>query len=125
MKSLICVLFLTTISLTVSFNAKSQSPTEHKPPSWVGIPIGSAKEAASPELMTEYADIVSKYGDTSKQWWAKFEKNISTKDRNRLEQIFKQMSADQQARQKVAFVKPAQALRKIIPSDKEFNTWKN
>ncbi len=125
MKTAICILFLTTMALTSSFNAKSQASTQIKPPSWAGIPIGSTKDGASPELMNEYAAIVSKYGDTGEQWWTKFEKNISAEDRNRLEQIFKQMSTDQQAKQKVAFIKPAQPLKKVIPTDKEFNAWKN
>lgn len=124
MKTAICVLFLTT-ALTSFFNAKSQTSPKLKPPSWVGIPIGSTKEGASPELMSEYSTIVSKYGDTAEQWWIKFEKNISAEDRNRLEQIFKQMSFDQQARQKVAFIEPLPPVKKVIPTDKEFSAWKN
>ena len=87
--------------------------------------VGSTKEGASQKLMYEYSNIVSKYGDSGEQWWTKFEKNISAKDRNRLEQIFKKMNADQQAKQRVAFIKPPQPLKKIIPSEKEFKSWKN
>lgn len=119
------VLLLTSIALTASFNVKSQTNPKFKPPSWVGIPIGSTKEGASQELMNEYSTIVSKYGDTGDQWWTKFEKNISAADRGRLEQIFKRMSVNQQAKQKVAFIKPPQPLKKVIPTDKEFSTWKN
>lgn len=125
MKTAICILLLTGITLTVSLDAKCQTSPKLKPTPWVGIPIGSTKEGASQELMKEYFDIVSKYDGTSEQWWTKLEKNISAQDLTRLEQIFKQMSADQQASQKVAFIKPPQPLKKIIPSDKEINSWKN
>ena len=83
------------------------------------------EEGVSPELMSEYSTIVSKYGDTAEQWWTKFEKNISAEDRDRLEQIFKQMSAEQQAKQRVAFIEAVPPLKKVIPSDKQFSAWKN
>ena len=127
MKRAIYVLFLTAIALISFFNAKTQTgpKPKPKPPSWVGIPIGSTKEGVSPELMSEYSTIVSKYGDTAERWWTKFEKNISAEDRDRLEQIFKQMSADQQAKQRVAFIEAVPPLKKVIPSNQQFSAWKN
>lgn len=125
MKKEICVLLLTTLMLTISFRAHSQTSPKTKPPAWLGISVGSTKEGSSKELMTEYLTIVSKYGTICKEWWKNFEKNISTQDRKRLEQIFKLMSPGQQTRQKVAFIKSPQPLKKAVPSDKEFNSWKN
>lgn len=125
MKTTISVLLLTIIMLTHSFEAKSQINPETKPPSWVGVSIGSTRKGISQELMTEYSIIVSKYDTTDKEWWKNFEKTISTEDWNRLEQIFKQMSLEQQAMQKVAFIKAPSPLKKVVPSDKEFNSWKN
>ena len=118
-------MLLTAMTLTTSQRAKSQTEPENRPPAWVGITIGSTKEGASQVLMDEYSEIVSKYGDTGKQWWRKFKENISAEDQRRLEQIFKQMSVEQQAKQKVAFIKPPQPLKKITPSDKEFKAWTN
>ena len=113
------------MTLTISQNVKSQTDTATRPPSWVGITIGSTKEGASEVLMNEYSEIVAKYGVTGNQWWTRFKETISGEDRNRLEQIFKQMSVEQQARQKVLFIKSTQPLRKVTPSEKEFNGWKN
>jgi bla regulator protein BlaR1 len=125
MKTTISVLLLTIIMLTHSFEAKSQTNPKTQPPSWVGVSIGSTTKGVSQELMTEYSIIVSNYDTTDKEWWKNFEKTISTEDWNRLEQIFKQMSLEQQAMQKVAFIKAPSPLKKVVPSDKEFNSWKN
>jgi bla regulator protein BlaR1 len=111
-----------TLMLIVSLTVKSQ--TTNKPPSWVGISIGSTKEGISGALISEYSTIVSKYGTSSAGWWKDFEKNISTEDRNRLQQIFKQMNAGQQAKQKVAFIQRPQPLKKQ-PSEKALNSWKD
>ena len=124
MKVIILVLLLANIMLADSFEAKSQNPKVDTP-SWVGISIGSTTEGVSQQLMTEYSIIVSKYKTTDKQWWKNFEKNILSKDQNRLEQIFKQMNLAQQAMQKVAFIKAPPLLKKVIPSDSEFDSWKN
>ena len=35
------------------------------------------------------------------------------------------MSIEQQAQQKVAFIKAPQPLKKIVPSNEEYNSWKN
>ncbi len=125
MKTAISVLLLTIIMLTHSLEAKSQTNPKTKPPSWVGVSVGSTTKGVSQELMTEYSIIVSKYDNTEKEWWKNFQKIISTEDWNRLEQIFKQMSLEQQAMQKVAFIKAPPPLKKVVPLDKEFNSWKS
>ena len=116
-------LFIATLMLISTLTSEGQST--NRPPAWVGIPIGSTKEGTSQELMTEYSTIVSKYNTTTEEWWKDFEKNISTADRARLEQIFKQMSSEQHVKQKVAFIQPPQPLKKVVPSEKEFDSWKN
>ena len=125
MKTGISILLLTIMMLTHSLRAKSQINPKAKPPAWIGTSIGSTIEGVSQELMTEYLAIVSKYGTNHIEWWKNFERNISTKDRSRLEQIFKQMSIDQQTQQKVAFIKALPPLKKVVPSGKEFNSWKD
>lgn len=75
--------------------------------------------------MKEYATILEKYGTTGKLGWTKFEKNISSFDQHRLEQIFKQMSIAQQSKQKVAFIKPPPPLKKIVPTYAQLHAWKN
>jgi len=125
MKTCISALILTIILLTHFLEAKSQTNPNANPPGWVGVSIGSTINRISKELMSEYSVIVSNYGTTDKEWWINFEKNISQGDWNRLEQIFKQMSPVQQTIQKVAFIKNPAPLKKVVPSAKEINTWKN
>lgn len=125
MKAIILFLLLANIMLVNSFEARSQGNPKPKPPSWVGNSIGSTTEGVSKELMTEYATLIAKYKTPVKQWWKDFQKNISPKDRNRLEEIFKHMSLAQQAEQKVAFIKPPPPLKKVVPSGKELASWKN
>ena len=124
MKTCISVLLLTIIFLTHSLGAKSQTNPKAKP-SWVGVSIGSTTNGISKELMTKYSTIVSKYDTIGKEWWKSFEKNISPEDWKRLEQIFRQMNPKQQSMQKVAFIKSPPPLKKGVPSDKEFTSWKN
>lgn len=81
----------------------------------MGVSLGSTKEGACGDLMKEYATILEKYGTTGKLGWTKFEKNISSFEQQRLEQIFKQMSIAQQSKQKVAFIKPPPPLKKLYP----------
>ncbi len=125
MKTAIFSLLLTAGLITTTLHATSQSPLGEKPPAWIGLPVGYTKEGASRDLMNEYADIVEKYGTTGELWWAKFEKNISPPDQRRLEQIFKQMNATQQSKQKIAFIKAPQPLKKIIPTNDQLKEWKN
>lgn len=112
-------------SSVASFNVIGQQPPGDKPPTWIGMSIGSSKTGVSQELVNEYAAIVSKYSGNGFQWWKNFEQKISPADRARLETIFKQMTAGQQSQQKVAFIKPAPALKKITPSTEQFGGWKN
>ena len=125
MKQAIFIFSLFVITLGTPLIAISQSIPKIKPPSWVGIPIGSTKEGVSEKLLGEYSSIVSKYKHEGNRWWVKFEKSISKEDRERLEQIFKQMNTGQQAKQQVAFVKMNPPLKKRVPSIKEFDAWKN
>ncbi|HEX8332483.1 MAG TPA: hypothetical protein VF622_07650 [Segetibacter sp.] len=124
MKTGISLLLLAIVMLIHCFGAKSQTTPKAKPPAWAGISLGSTKEGISKELMAEYKSIVSKYVTKGIEWWKIFEKNISMEDKSRLEQIFKQMSTEQQSQQQVAFVKSPEPLKKVVPSDKEFNSWK-
>jgi bla regulator protein blaR1 len=123
MKTAIGALRLTAIALTLSLHVESQTPG--KPPSWMGLSVGSTKSGVSQALLAEYLQIVSKYNTTGAEWWKDFEKTILPEDRTRLEQIYQQMSVDQQNKQKVAFIKTPQPLKKVIPSDKEVTAWKN
>jgi len=125
MKTAICILFLKATTLITLNQAVGQTGLKQNIPAWLGASVGSTKQGASQDLMNEYADFVSKYGTTGELGWAKFEKNISNTDLQRLEQIYKKMSTSQQARQKIAFIKPPQPLKKITPTNKQINAWKN
>lgn len=125
MKTVIFSLLLTAGILTTPFHATSQSTSTQNTPPWIGISVGSTKKGAPGDLMNEYATILEKYGTTGEFWWSKFQKNISPFDQQRLEQIFKQMSAAQQSKQKVAFIKAPQPLKKVVPTDEQLKEWKN
>lgn len=125
MKTSIFSLLLTAGVLTTTLHATSQLTSKQNIPPWIGVSVGSTKKGASQDLMKEYAAIVRKYGTTGELWWTKFEENISKADQRRLEQIFKQMSATQQSKQKVAFIKPPPSIKKIVPTHAQLNAWKN
>lgn len=124
MKKAICIFLAALITMT-SQKVTSQTDNSHKPEPWAGVSIGSTKDGVSPELLKEYSQIVSKYGSEGDKWWIKFKEDISIEDQNRLEQIYKQMSLEQQGKQKVKFIKSSEPPKEKIPTEKEFTAWKN
>jgi hypothetical protein len=86
------------------------------------------KEGASDDLIKEYKAIVNKYikpdenVDDNK---VRFMPPVSAEDRAHMETIFKQMSREQQAEQKLGFVKNPGPLKRIAPTRAQLTTWKN
>lgn len=95
-----------------------------KPIAWVGQSIGFTKEGVSAELIMEYQALVGKYFDTNESHAKQFD-NITEEDRARMEAIFKQMSQEQQSKQRVAFLKPPKPLPKVVPTKTQFEKFKN
>jgi len=91
---------------------------------WGNPPIASTQEGASHELLNEYETIVNKYKSPGKEWWKGFDAMNAT-DYARLEEIFKQMSREQQHKQIVAFRGPIAPLSKAIPTAKQMEDWRN
>ncbi len=100
-------------------------PTETKPPSRIGLSIGSTKEGVTQELSDEYEGIINKYKKNNKKSWLDFQKNLLKADRARLEAIFKQMNEDQQSKQVVVFMKPPPPLPGVVPTNEQLELWKN
>ena len=98
---------------------------QQKPPSWVGQYVASTKTGVTNKLLTAYDSIVAKYDTRSERWWETFQTAISKNDRQRLREIFGAMSVEQQAKQKIAFIKAPQPLKQITPAVSQFNSWKN
>lgn len=107
------------------FALAATSHGQQKPPSWVGQYIASTKSGVTNELLTAYSNIVATYDTSSEKWWETFQTAISKNDRETLEEIFRSMSVEQQAKQKVAFVKSPQPLKQITPSIGQLISWKN
>jgi len=134
--TIICMLTVVFLISTDIIAQQTQKTTEKKPDSsqkketdkatiWLAKPIGFTKEGVSQELLNEYDALVNKYfNDTDDHPGEKFE-TVSETDRARMEEIFKQMSLDQQNRQKLAFLKPPKPLPKQVPSKEQFEKFKN
>ncbi|MBO9682435.1 MAG: M56 family metallopeptidase [Flavisolibacter sp.] len=86
--------------------------------------IGYTEQGASQELLTEYQQIVNKYKKSAKPDWKDFQ-GMSSKDRSRLESIFKQMNIDQQYQQEIGFFKNYPPRPKVVPTKEQFERFKN
>ena len=85
---------------------------------------GGTQEGVSNELLNEYHSIINR-NKTSVLNWTDFRKNLPDVDYKRLEEIFIHMSNLQQSKEKVVFVKPAPPLARVVPTQKQFNSFKN
>ena len=91
---------------------------------WFSNYAGGTKDGVSPELIKEYHGIAERYKVSGKKWPI-FKKDISITDQERLEEIFLQMSLSQQKLEEVVFWKPSGPLSMVVPTDKQFNSFKN
>lgn len=105
-------------------NASSAKKDTAKHLAWVGEPIGSTKEGVSEDLVKEYEALVSKYFDTKASPSKQFH-DVTEEDRARMETIFRQMTAEQQQKQRVAFLKPPKPLPRVTPTKEQFSQFKN
>ena len=92
---------------------------------WIGVMLGSTKEGVPAELMQEYAATIEKYRKPGISWWNELYHDISPADKARMETIFQQMSKEQQREQTVMFMKSAPPSPRIVPTTKQFESFKN
>lgn len=85
---------------------------------------GGTKEGVSTEELNEYHNIINRT-KTPAISWVDFRDKIPTSDRDRLESIFMEMSPIQQREETVAFFKPLPPLPRIVPTQTQFNNFKN
>jgi bla regulator protein blaR1 len=91
---------------------------------WNKFTVGYTVEGVTPELLTEYETIIKKY-ETEDKWWHTFSKRVSEQDKNRMEDIFKQMNLEQQSKQFLVFMKPSNPLPRTVPTKNQLDLWKN
>ena len=88
--------------------------------------LESTQNGVSQNLLKEYQDIIDKYKKTLKDGREAFYLNMSNPDKERLENIFLQMSKEQQAKQMFVFVpKSSIVLPKIRPTKEQLESFKD
>ena len=85
---------------------------------------GGTKEGVSQELLTEYQNIINTIKPPEISW-LKFGRKIPESDRRRLETIFMQMNFNQQQQQTIIFMRPSPPLPRVVPTEKQFDAFKN
>lgn len=91
----------------------------------VGLSSGSTKNGVSQELLSEYQNVIDKYKTAKNFSWLYFSKNITAADRSRMENIYIQMSKEQQKAQPVVFIKRLPPFQKLIPTKSQMESFKN
>jgi len=85
---------------------------------------GGTNEGVAPEMLSEYQDIINRT-KTPEMDWFQFIKAVPLSDKKRLEYIFMQMNIDQQEQETVVFLKPFKPLPRTVPTEKQFEAFKN
>ena len=109
---------------TTPITKSSSEPKDTSKLKHLGFYAGGTKEGVSQELLTEYQDIINRT-KTPEMNWYKFREKISSTDSKRLETIFMQMNSQQQEQQTVVFFKPSRPLPRVVPTEKQFENFKN
>ena len=91
---------------------------------WTNFYAGGTKEGVSKDLLNEYHNITER---NKIQGGSRFDyrKNMPETDLKRLEEIFLKMSLTQQEQEKIIFWKPSPPLKRVVPTQKQFNSFKN
>jgi bla regulator protein blaR1 len=83
------------------------------------------QKGASPELISEYKSIINKYDpELIKRNWFSGQKIFSSTDKERLEEIFFQMSKEQQEKQ-IVQIKHIPPLSEIVPTKEQLESFKD
>ena len=91
---------------------------------WAGMFAGGTKEGVSQELLDEYQSIIRR-AKTEDMRGSDSRKKIPQIDKERLKAIFKKMSRAQQEQQAIVFLKPTPPLPRVVPTEKQFEKFKN
>lgn len=92
---------------------------------WASQAVSTSKTPATEEMMREYQSIISKYHTQQNKLESSFFDKIKQADKNRLEEIFKLMDSSQQQSQKVMFLKPNKPFSKSVPTQVQFQKFKD
>lgn len=107
------------------FSSKIISAQENPSTSKVlGINLPATKDGASKELLNEYEVIIKKNMTKTKNG-TEIIGHVTTTERNRLEIIYKQMNQNQRDETKVIFTKKIPPFKKAIPTEKQFESFKD
>jgi bla regulator protein blaR1 len=88
--------------------------------------IESTTEGVSQAMLDEYQGIIDKYKEPERQFpMSRFFVRITPADQGRMEVIFKKMSKKQQDDQKYIFRPPFAPLARSVPSNEQFEAFKN
>lgn len=85
---------------------------------------GGTKDGVTTEILSEYQNIINST-KTPEMSWYKFREEIPSSDSKRLETIFMQMNLAQQQQQTVVFHRPIPPLPQVVPTEKQFEDFKN
>lgn len=85
---------------------------------------GGTKDGVSDEFLNEYHSIINR-NKTSQMKGNDFRKTLPVTDYKRLEEIFLKMSLQQQLKETVVFMKPTPPGAKVVPTQKQFSSFKN
>jgi bla regulator protein BlaR1 len=83
----------------------------------------STKEGVTPETITEYQAIIDKYFQSGKKQFVAFN-SITLADQNKLDSIYRLMSADQQRQQWLGFMQRGPVFPKNSPSENQLALWR-
>lgn len=101
-----------------------EQPVKQKAPA-VLRELPATGQGATKEQMEEYKMLTEKSKKISSKGAEYYDMNIPVADRNRLEEIFKQMN-EEQRRDQVFFFRPTPApFKKVVPGESELEKWKD
>ena len=122
-KKLVLLPFL--VLAVLVFSSKIISAQENPSISKVnGIDLPATKEGASKELLDEYEAIIKKNMTKTKSGQEIIDR-VTDSERNKLESIYKQMNRAQRDTANVRFIKNLATIKKAIPTQKQFDSWKD
>ncbi len=122
-KKLVLLPFL--VLAVLVFSSKIISAQENPSISKVnGIDLPATKEGASKELLDEYEAIIKKNMTKTKSG-QEIIGRVTDSERNKLESIYKQMNRAQRDTANVRFIKNLATIKKAIPTQKQFDSWKD
>lgn len=85
----------------------------------------SGINAVSQDVLEEYNDIIRKYTNLANTKGIYDFSKMPVAEKDRLLQIYLNMTIEQQQKQSIGFIPPPKPLRKIVPSPEQIESWKD